>query len=136
MLNIGMRPTKEVMILDLKGKLRAGGADELLTDKVNSLLHQGFRKILINLEFVTSVDSAGFGALTGVQHAVTDAGGQIGLLNVTTRLQSLIIITGLLTHFRLFDSEPEALVALAPSRPVPRATCDEPEDRFQVFGAM
>ena len=80
--------------------------------------------------------NAGFGALIGAQHAVTDAGGQIGLLNVTTRLQSMIIITGLLTHFRLFDSEPEALVALAPSWPVPRSASEESAERPQAVGAV
>lgn len=133
MLNIEMRPTKRVMVLDLKGKLHVGGADEMLTDKVNSLLHQGCRKILLNLESVTSVDSAGFGALTGAQHAVVDAGGQIALVNVTTRLQNMIVITGLLTHFRLFESEPEALVALAPSWPSqPGVGARNDEDRETV----
>lgn len=114
MLKIDTRLEHEVMVLDIAGKLHAGDPGERLVDKVHSLLHQGHRRILLNLELVTSVDSGGFGALIAAQRAVTDSGGQVALLNATTRLESMLIIAGLVTHFRLFDLEQKALVALAP----------------------
>ena len=52
-MQITERALADVMILDLKGKITLGGGDELLKDKVNSLVNQGQRKIVLNL--------AGFG---------------------------------------------------------------------------
>ena len=37
------------MVLDLKGKITLGEGDELLKDKVNSLVNQGHKKIVLNL---------------------------------------------------------------------------------------
>ena len=42
------RNVGDVVVLDLKGKITLGEGDELLKDKVNSLVNQGRRKILLN----------------------------------------------------------------------------------------
>ena len=42
-LHTEMRSKHEVMTLDVTGNLYIGGAVERLTDKVHSLLHQGYR---------------------------------------------------------------------------------------------
>ena len=128
MLHIGMRSKNEVMILDLTGKLYAGGAGERLTDKVNSLLHQGHRKILLNMEFVTRMDTMGFGALLSARRAVVEDGGQFGLLNALTRLEEMLLIAGLITHFQLYDSEAEALTAMAAPWPVARVNVNQQEN--------
>jgi hypothetical protein len=39
----------DVTILDLKGKMTLGEGDEMLKDKINSLIHQGHKKLLLNL---------------------------------------------------------------------------------------
>ena len=111
MLNIEMRPTGDLTILDLSGRLHLGGPETLLTDKVNSLLFQGHRKILVNLAGVTSVDSRGFGALVSAQNSVMREGGHIALVHITRRIRSMLIISGLLTHFQSFDSEEQALAS-------------------------
>ena len=129
MLHIEMRPTNEVMIIDLKGKIFVGAAAERLTDRVHSLLHQGYRKILLNMEFVTRIDSAGFGALLSARRALTEEGGQFGLLNALTRIEQMLIVAGLITHFQLFDSEAEALTAMAPSRSISRENVYRHENR-------
>ena len=46
-------------ILDLKGKMTLGEGDELLKDKINSLIQQDKKKLLLNLEGVPYIDSAG-----------------------------------------------------------------------------
>ena len=66
-----------VMILDLKGKLTIGEGDELLKDKVNSLIQQGHKKLLPNLEGVPYVDSAGLGEIVRTYTTVSRQGGQL-----------------------------------------------------------
>ena len=97
------------MILDLKGKLTIGEGDELLKDKINSLIQQGHRKLVLNLEGVPYVDSAGLGEIVRTYTTVSRQGGNLKLLNLTKRIEDLLSITKLLTVFDTFESEQDAL---------------------------
>lgn len=110
-MDIEERAVEEVMILDLKGKLTIGEGDELLKDKINSLIQQGHRKLLLNLEGVPYVDSAGLGEIVRTYTTVSRQGGDLKLLNLTKRIQDLLAITKLLTVFDTYESEPEALAS-------------------------
>ena len=74
-MQIDQRDVGDVAVLDLKGKMTLGEGDELLKDKVNSLLHQGRIKIILNLEGVPYVDSAGLGELVRTYTSVSRQGG-------------------------------------------------------------
>ena len=108
-MHIEERASGDVMILDLKGKLTIGEGDELLKDKINSLIQQGHRKLLMNLEGVRYVDSAGLGEIVRTYTTVSRQGGSLKLLNLTKRIEDLLAITKLLTVFDTYDSEQEAL---------------------------
>ena len=108
-MEIEERANGGVMILDLKGKLTIGEGDELLKDKVNSLIQQGHQKLLLNLEGVPYVDSAGLGEVVRTYTTVSRQGGKLKLLNLTKRIEDLLAITKLLTVFETFESEPEAV---------------------------
>src|SRR4030081_4138102 len=104
-MQITERALADVMILDLKGKITLGEGDELLKDKVNSLVNQGHRKILLNFADVPYVDSAGLGEIVRTYTTVSRQGGSLKLLNLTKRITDLLSITKLLTIFDTFDSE-------------------------------
>lgn len=108
-MEIEERVVNTVTILDLKGKLILGEGDEMLRDKVNSLVHQGRKNILLNLEAVPYIDSAGLGEVVRTYTTVSRQGGKLKLLHLTKRIQDLLSITKLLTVFETYDSEPEAL---------------------------
>ena len=99
----------DVTILDLKGKMTLGEGDELLKDKINSLIHQGQKKLHLNLEGVPYIDSAGLGEIVRTYTTVSRQGGNLKLVNLTKRITDLLSITKLLTVFETFDNEPEAL---------------------------
>jgi len=108
-MQIEERALGEVMILDVKGKLTIGDGDELLKDKINSLIQQGRKKLILNLEGVPYVDSAGLGEIVRTYTTVSRQGGNLKLLNLTKRITDLLMITKLLTVFDTYDSEEEAL---------------------------
>jgi anti-sigma B factor antagonist len=108
-MQIEERPSGDVMILDVKGKLTIGEGDELLKDKINSLIQQGHKKLILNLEGVPYVDSAGLGEIVRTYTTVSRQGGNLKLLNLTKRIQDLLQITKLLTVFDTYDTEKEAL---------------------------
>ena len=108
-MQIEEREAGNVVILDLAGKLTIGEGDELLKDKINSILHQGHKNLLLNLAEVPYVDSAGLGQMVSTLHTVNRQGGKLKLLNLTRRIEDLLSITKLLTVFDAFDNEQEAL---------------------------
>jgi anti-sigma B factor antagonist len=108
-MQIEERVVGNVTILDLKGKVTLGEGDEVLKDKINSLIHQDRKQILLNLASVPYIDSAGLGEIVRTYTTVSRQGGQLKLVNLTKRITDLLSITKLLTVFETFESEPEAL---------------------------
>jgi anti-sigma B factor antagonist len=98
-----------VTVLDLKGKITLGEGDEALKDKINSLLMQEKKRILLNLADVPYIDSAGLGEIVRTYTTVSRQGGQLKLVNLTKRITDLLMITKLLTVFETFESESDAL---------------------------
>jgi anti-sigma B factor antagonist len=114
-MQITERSIGDVMVLDLKGKITLGEGDELLKDKVNSLINQGQRKIVLNLADVPYLDSAGLGEVVRAYTTVSRQGGSLKLLNLTKRITDLLSITKLLTVFETFDSENDAVRSFSAS---------------------
>jgi anti-sigma B factor antagonist len=108
-MQIDERAAGEVTILDLKGKMTLGEGDELLKDKINSLVLQGRKKLILNLEGVPYIDSAGLGEIVRTYTTVSRQGGNLKLLNLTKRITDLLSITKLLTVFETYDSEADAV---------------------------
>ena len=117
-MQIEERAVGDVMVLDLKGKITLGEGDELLKDKVNSLVNQGHKKIVLNLADVPYIDSAGLGEVVRTYTTVSRQGGSLKLLNLTKRNTDLLSITKLLTVFETFDSENEAVRSFSASAKV------------------
>ena len=108
-MEIEERTLENVVVLDLKGKLTIGEGDELLKEKINNLMQQGHRNLLLNLENVPYVDSAGLGGIVHTYTTVSRQGGKLKLVNLTKRITDLLAITKLLTVFETFESEADAV---------------------------
>jgi anti-sigma B factor antagonist len=102
-----------VTILDLSGKMTLGEGDELLREKIASLVNAGQKHLLLNLDGVPYIDSAGLGEMVRSYTTVSRQGGKLKLLNLTKRIEDLLSITKLLTVFETFDSEAEAIQSFA-----------------------
>ena len=89
-MQIEERQVGEVMILDLKGKVTLNEGDEVLKDKINSLLQQDKNKILLNLAEVPYIDSAGLGEIVRCYTIVTRHNGKFKLLNIPKRIRDLL----------------------------------------------
>jgi len=108
-MKIEERALENVVVLDLKGKLTIGEGDALLKETIQKLIDQGHNKLLLNLEDVPYVDSAGLGEIVRTYTTVSRQGGSLKLLNLTKRITDLLAITKLLTVFDTFESEAEAV---------------------------
>ena len=114
-MQIEERSVGDVSVLDLKGKMTLGEGDELLKDKINSLVQQDRRKVVLNLEGVPYIDSAGLGEIVRTYTTISRQGGSLKLLNLTKRITDLLSITKLLTVFETYDSEADAVRSFSTS---------------------
>ncbi len=108
-MHVELRKAKDVVIVDLKGKLTLGLGDQILRDTVDELLAENWKKILLNLSEVSFMDSAGVGELVAGLRTCKRFGASFKILNVNERVQSTLYIARLLPIFELFESEDEAL---------------------------
>jgi len=108
-LDVNERQAGDVTILDMSGAVRIGEGSVALRDSIRGLADQGKKKILLNLAKVNYIDSSGIGELIANYTTVSRQGGQLKLLNLTEKIQNLLVITKLLTVFDAYDNEAEAL---------------------------
>jgi anti-sigma B factor antagonist len=108
-LDVRERQAGDVSILDMSGSVRIGDGAVALRDAVRKLTGEGKKKVLLNLGGVNYMDSSGVGELIANYTTLSRDGGQLKLLNLTDKIQNLLVITKLLTVFDTYDNEAEAL---------------------------
>ena len=117
-MNLNVRDAGEVAVLDLVGKLTRGDGDGLLRSTVDSLLAGGRGKILVNLDKVPYMDSAGIGELLASHQRAAATGGIVKLLNPLKRVYDVLQLVKLDSIFEIFADEAAALASFAAGRPL------------------
>ncbi|MEK7725128.1 MAG: STAS domain-containing protein [Acidobacteriota bacterium] len=108
-LTIIQRHQQDVTILDLVGNVKMGEDVVNLRQALRILITEGEKKILLNLAGISLIDSSGLGELVAGYISLQKIGGELKLLNLTTRVSELMMITKLLTVFDSFEDEGEAI---------------------------
>jgi anti-sigma B factor antagonist len=129
MLEYKSRQSGDVTIIDLKGPITLGealahglesGEKEdvgprplVVGEIIRRLLQQGHRKILINLQDVSYVDSSGIGELVGAFTSVQGRGGRLKLLNPAAKVVNVLRLTRLDHLFPVEIDEATAIQSFA-----------------------
>lgn len=100
-----------VMLLKCSGRMVLGSNLVALRDAVISIPDT---KIVIDLEGVSIVDSAGLGELVGCATVVRNRGGRLKLLKMPRRISELVKMARLETMFEMYESEDAALGSFVP----------------------
>ena len=109
-MQLEQRMAGDVAVISVDGDITLNkGGDVLLKDKVQSLIQQGTKNIVIDLSRVAYVDSAGLGQLVQAYATTKNKGGALKLVNVTKKLKDLLVVTKLLTVFDTYDDEKSAI---------------------------
>ncbi|MFM8394623.1 MAG: STAS domain-containing protein [Acidobacteriota bacterium] len=106
---ISARHRRDVVILDLEGKIVIGEGSRLLSDEVARLLQSGHNRLILNLGGVTYVDSSGIGELVSRHTTTRHAGGRLVLNQLPRKIHELLRITRLIDIFEIYDNEETAL---------------------------
>jgi anti-sigma B factor antagonist len=99
----------DVTLIEAAGRITLGESVASLRDQIRELAADGRVKIVLNLAQVGYIDSSGLGELVSAHAVVTNRGGAIKLLHLTSRVKDLLQITKLSTLFEVFDDESTAL---------------------------
>jgi anti-sigma B factor antagonist len=112
-LKISTREVDGVSVLELEGRIVLGEESNSLRETVKGLLGAGKKKIVLNMDRVTYIDSAGLGTLVAAHHSARTQGASLKLSNLGSRFQEVLQVTKLLTVFDVYPSEAAAIHSFA-----------------------
>ena len=108
-LEITQREINGIYLLALRGRLVLGEESSGFRATVESLLSTGATKLVVNLEHVTHVDSAGLGALIEAQRNTKANGARLKLSNLGPKFKQALEIARLLPIFETCPTEAAAV---------------------------
>jgi anti-sigma B factor antagonist len=123
-MEIAQREVRGVVVLDLTGRFVLEDGVPEFVERLTALAREGRKRILLNFEHVTYLDSAGVGAIAWKYVTALKRDGHIKLLNLHPRSHTVLKTTKLLTVLEAFDSEEKAIDSFAD---------DEDEDYNPIF---
>jgi len=100
-----------IVVLELSGKIMGGPDAALLNEKLHELVDAEKSKVVADLNKVNWMNSSGLGILIGGLTTMRNNKGDLKLANVTKRIESLLIITKLITVFETFNTLDEAIAS-------------------------
>lgn len=106
-----VRKIANVSVLDLAGKITIGAGDLIFREAINALLEEENRFIVINLEKVSYMDSAGIGELVACRKRAEDLQGGVKLLKPSGKVSDLLHLTKLEEIFEIFQDEDRAVAS-------------------------
>ena len=109
-MEIVKRVVKGIPILDISGSVTLGGSSEELARKLEELLDEKIKGVVLNLENIDYIDSTGIGELVGYLSKFENVSKRIVLLKPKERITKLLKITKLDNVFKTFEKEEEAIL--------------------------
>lgn len=108
-LKITTREISDVTIVDLDGRVTIGDTNCQLHETMRSLVSEGKKNVILNLKKIDKIDSSGLGEIVAGFSTMRKNGGSLKLVNMSERIQDIMMITKLLTVFDCFETEAAAI---------------------------
>jgi anti-sigma B factor antagonist len=112
-LKITSREVDGVTVVALDGRIVLGEESNALREKIKSMVAEGKKKIVLNMDGVTFIDSAGLGTLVAAHHSAKAQGASLRLCHLGTKFQEVLQITKLMTIFDVYNTEAEAVASFS-----------------------
>jgi anti-sigma B factor antagonist len=98
-----------VAVVALEGRVVLGEESNALREKVKSLLAAGQKKVVLNMNNVTYIDSSGLGTLVASHTTARSQGASLKISNLGSKFQEILQVTKLVTVFDAYPSEAAAI---------------------------
>ncbi len=99
------------VVITLKGNVMGGPGGSKLHDTLHELKDRDKTNVVVDLSKVKFMNSSGLGMLISGMTTMRNAGGDLRLANAADRIQSLLIITKLITVFKHFETVDAAVAS-------------------------
>jgi anti-sigma B factor antagonist len=109
------REVDGVSIVALDGRNVLGEESNALREKVKSMMAAGKKKVVLNMDNITFIDSAGLGTLVAAHHSAKAQGASLRLCHLGSKFQEVLQITKLMTVFDVYKTEAEAVASFSKS---------------------
>ena len=110
-LKMSQREVDGVTVVALDGRIVLGEESNALREKVKGLVAEGKKKIVLNVNNITFIDSAGLGTLVSSHHTAKKEGASVRLCHLDNKFQQVLQITKLLTVLYISNTEAEAVAS-------------------------
>ena len=122
-MGVMVRMEGNVAVVQLSGEFTLGGASlarpldlhghhlEDLGQTLSGLLDRGNSRVILDLEKVRFMDTAGLGELVAWKKRALQRGGDVRLLRPRDRVREVLELTALTRVFQTFDDEAEAVAS-------------------------
>lgn len=108
---ITQRMRGDVAVVAISGDITPGKIEGVLSSRLLGLVDAGYRKLVLDLGGLPSIDSIGLGEIVRSFTTVTRRGARLKLAAVPKRIVDLLRVTRLILAFELAASEDEAVAA-------------------------
>ncbi|MGM0507008.1 MAG: STAS domain-containing protein [Bacteroidota bacterium] len=97
------------IVIEFKGNVMGGPEADKLNKALHELIDEGKINIVADLSSVGFMNSSGLGMLIGGLTTMRKAGGDLRIANATDKIESLLVVTKLITVFKHYKSVEEAV---------------------------
>lgn len=101
-----------VLVIDLKGKLDSTNAVDF-GNRLRDILAQTGRRLLLNLQHIEYISSAGFRTLLIASRHATRNSSQMVLTDLAPKVKDLFELCGFLDNFQIYSSREQGIAALS-----------------------
>lgn len=108
-MNFNVSERYNCVVIEFKGNVMGGPDAVSLNEKLHELIEKDRTNVVVDLGKVKFMNSSGLGMLIGGLTTMRKAGGDLRIANATDKIESLLVITKLITVFKHFKSLEEAV---------------------------
>ncbi len=112
-LKMTTREVNGVSVMALDGRIVLGEESNALRERLKSLIAEGKKKIVLNMDNIKYIDSSGLGTLVAAHCSAKGQGTSLRLCHLGSKFQEVLQITKLLTVFEVCDTEAAAVASFS-----------------------
>jgi len=107
-MNFNVSERYNSVVIEFKGNVMGGPDAVSLNEKLHELIEEDKTNIVVDLSKVKFMNSSGLGMLIGGLTTMRKAGGDLRIANASDKIESLLVVTKLITVFKHFNSVEKA----------------------------
>ena len=97
------------VVIELKGNVMGGPEAQEFSDALHKLIDDNKKNVIVDLGETKFMNSSGLGMLISGYTTMKNGGGSMKLANATEKIESLLVITKLISVFEHYTSVEDAV---------------------------